>query len=79
METVVGRTIVTEKIDLSFNVECRLCGTRSSFDLDHIDPEEVSRCSGCGHPFTMSHELALSLRSKVESFMQSIPEEKDQE
>ncbi|MEJ2698284.1 MAG: hypothetical protein P8Z70_01290 [Desulfuromonadales bacterium] len=79
MATVVGRTIVTEKIDLAFSVECRLCGTRTSFDLDRIDPEKVSRCSVCGHPFTMSHELALSLRSKVDSFMQTIPEEKDQE
>jgi hypothetical protein len=70
---------VTENIDLAFSVECRLCGTRTVFDIARMDPEKVSRCSGCNHPFTVSHELALSIRNQVERFMKSIPEERTPE
>jgi len=69
---------VTEKIDLVFKVECRLCGTQTEFDLSRIDPEDPLRCPGCNHPFSVSHQLALSLRNRIATFIGSIPEESEE-
>lgn len=66
---------MTKKIDLVFKVECRRCGTQTVFDLTQSAPEDHHRCSGCGHLFALSHDLAGAIRQRIDSFINSIPEE----
>ena len=64
---------MTKQIDLVFKVQCRICGSETVFDLDQVHTENPPLCSACGHSFSVSSELARSLRQQVTDFMDSLP------